>query len=284
MVSEKAVEERPLKIIRPPAFSVSTAVAGAAALAGHLDLLYTLTLFRLDVRYKQSILGWMWAVLQPLALMILYTLIFSRLARLESEGLPYSLFVLAALLPWIFFASAVSNSVNGFIGHSALITRMYFPREIITLSYVAAAFVDLGVAFIILTILMVYHKVPWTWRILYTLPILAMLCAFTAAVALLLSSIQVKFRDIGVALPLLLQITMFATPVVYPLRSVPARFRLLYLSNPVASLIESFRRVVLLGKDPDLHMMMSASALSIVALALAYVYFKTKEPTMADMI
>jgi lipopolysaccharide transport system permease protein len=283
-VSENTVEERPLKIIRPPAFSASTAISGIAALAGHLDLLYTLTLFRLNVRYKQSILGWMWAVLQPLALMILYTLIFSRLARLESEGLPYSLFVLAALLPWIFFASAVSNSVNGFIGHSALITRMYFPREIITLSYVAAAFVDFAVAFIILTILMGYHRVPWTWRILYALPILAMLCAFTAAVALLLSSIQVKFRDIGVALPLVLQITMFATPVVYPLRSVPARFRLLYLSNPVASLIESFRRVVLLGKAPDLDLMMSASALSIVALVLAYVYFKTNEPTMADMI
>jgi len=124
MVSEKVVEERPLKIIRPPAFSASTAISGVAALAGHLDLLYTLTLFRLNVRYKQSILGWMWAVLQPLALVILYTFIFSRLARLESEGLPYSLFVLAALLPWIFFASAVSNSVNGFIGHSALITRI----------------------------------------------------------------------------------------------------------------------------------------------------------------
>lgn len=275
---------RAVKAIRPPTFSLATVASGIATLTGYGDLLYTLTLFRFAVRYKQSLLGWIWAALQPLALMTIYTLIFSHVARVTSEGLPYPLFVFAALLPWIFFSSAVTNAVNGLVNYPALLTKMYFPREIIPLSYVAVAFVDFGIAFAVLSGLMRYYRIPLSWTALYAVPILAILCAFTTAVALLLSSVQVRFRDVAVALPLFLQVGMFATPIVYPLQSVASRFQPLFLLNPVASLIESFRRAVLHGVAPDARMLMTSAAITLVCLALAYSYFKATESTMADMI
>jgi lipopolysaccharide transport system permease protein len=216
--------------------------------------------------------------------MTIYTLVFSRVARVTSEGMPYPLFVFAALLPWIFFSSAVTNAVNGLAHSPALLTRMYFPREIIPLSYVAAAFVDFGFAFVLLSGLMRYYRVSLGWTALYAVPLLAILCAFTTAVALFLSSLQVRFRDVAVALPLFLQVGVFTTPIAYPIQSVPSRFQRVFLLNPVASLIENFRRAVLHGVAPDGRMLMTSAALTLLCLALAYSYFKAKESTMADMI
>jgi lipopolysaccharide transport system permease protein len=211
---------------------------------GYRDLLYTLTLFRLAVRYKQSMLGWVWAALQPLAMMLIYTLVFSRVARFTSEGVPYPLFVFSGLLPWTFFSGAVSNAINGLVAYLDLLTKLHFPREIIPLSYVFAALVDFAIAFGILSGLMVYYRVSLSWKAFYAIPAVAILIAFTSAVALFLSSVQVRFRDVGAALPVVLQIGVFAAPVVYPLNSVPARFQRLYLLNPLASFIENFLRCV----------------------------------------
>src|SRR6476661_10849519 len=157
---------RSVSVIRPPSFSLRTIVSGMTTLFGYRDLLYTLTFFRLAIRYKQSALGWIWAALQPLSLMIIYTLIFSRVARVTSEGMPYPVFVFSGLLPWIFFASAVSNAINGLIHYPALLTKMYFPREIIPLSYVFAALVDLLIACLILFGLMMYYRVSLSWNAL----------------------------------------------------------------------------------------------------------------------
>jgi lipopolysaccharide transport system permease protein len=253
-------------------------------LVGYRDLLYTLTLFRLTVRYKQSILGWIWAALQPLAMMMIYSLVFSRGARVRSDGVPYPLFVFSALLPWIFFSGAVSNAINGLVSYSNLLTKLYFPREIIPLSYVFAALVDFAIAWSILSGLMVYYRVALSWRTLYALLVLAILIAFTSATALFLSSIQVRFRDVGAALPLVFQLGVFATPVVYPIDLVPARFQRLYLLNPVASLIENFRHVVLRGSAPDVPLLISSSTITLCCLALAYAYFKATEATMSDVI
>jgi lipopolysaccharide transport system permease protein len=284
VVSPRLRGPRVIKLIRPPTFSLVTIASGITTLARYTDLLYTLTLFRLAVRYKQSALGWIWAALQPLALMTIYTLVFSRVARVPSEGMPYPLFVFSALLPWIFFSSAVTNAVNGLANSPALLTRMYFPREIIPLSYVAAAFVDFGIAFILLCGLMRYYRVSLSWTALYAVPLLAILCAFTTAVALFLSSLQVRFRDVAVALPLFLQVGVLATPIVYPVQSVPSRFQRVFLLNPVASLIENFRRAVLQGVAPDIYMLMTSATLTLLCLALAYSYFKARESTMADIV
>src|SRR5262249_27639388 len=135
LLGPRAAVPRALTIIRPPSFSLGTIISGIRTLIGYRDLLYTLTLFRLTVRYKQSILGWIWAALQPLGMMLVYTLIFSRVAKVSSEGVPYPLFVFSASLPWVFFSGAVSNAINGLVGHANLLTKLHFPREIIPLSY-----------------------------------------------------------------------------------------------------------------------------------------------------
>jgi lipopolysaccharide transport system permease protein len=275
---------RTLTVIRPPSFSLATIVSGIRTLIGYRDFLYTLTLFRLAVRYKQSILGWIWALLQPLAMMLIYSLVFSRVARVKSEGVPYPLFVFSALLPWTFFSGAVSNAINGLVNYSTLITKLYFPKEIIPLSYVLAALVDLVIACCVLAGLMAYYRVSINWTILYALPVVLILIAFTSAVALFLSSIQVRFRDAAAALPLILQIGVFLTPVVYPVDLIPASFQRVYLLNPVASLVENFRRVVAHGSPPDILMLITSGAITFCCLLFAYAYFKARESTMSDVI
>lgn len=275
---------RPIKIIRPPTFSLSTIVDGVRTLVQYGDLLYTLSLFRLNVRYKQSLLGWTWAALQPLALMIVYTVIFTRVATVTTAGIPYPVFVFAALLPWIFFSSSVSNAVNGLVLHPHLLTKMYFPREIIPLSYLAAGLADFCIASILLGGLMAYYKVSLTWNLLYAIPIVVVLGGFAAAVALFFSAVQVRYRDVGLAMPILLQVWMFTLPVVYSLQSVPVRFRKLYLLDPIAGLIENFRTVVIRGALPDLANLFISGLTTLLCLTLAYAYFKSCEATMADII
>jgi lipopolysaccharide transport system permease protein len=243
-----------------------------------------LSLFRLNVRYKQSFLGWTWAALQPLALMGVYTVIFTRVTTVATGGIAYPVFVFAGLLPWIFFSSSVSNAVNGLVLHPHLLTKMYFPREIIPLSYLAAGLADFCIASLLLGGLMAYYRVSLTWNLLYAVPIVFVLGGFAAAIALFFSAVQVRYRDVGLAMPILLQVWMFTLPVVYSLESVPIRFRKLYLLDPIAGLIENFRRAVIRGAAPDLANLALSGVTTTVCLALAYAYFKSCEATMADII
>jgi lipopolysaccharide transport system permease protein len=276
--------DRPIRVIRPPAFSIATIFNGLRNLARFSDLLWVLSRFRLKVRYKQSILGWLWAIFQPLALMIIYTIVFTRVTTVATGGIPYPLFVLCALLPWIFFSSSISSAVHGLVLYPNLLTKMYFPREIIPLSYLAAGFADFLIGCLILAAFMVHYRVPPTWNLLYAIPIVIVLAAFAAAVALLLSAIHVRFRDIGLALPLMLQVWMFTIPVVYSLQSVPVRFRKLYLLDPIAGLIENFRTVLLRRGRPDGTGLALSAAIAFACLVIAYAYFKSSESTMADVI
>src|SRR6202162_3256382 len=276
--------DRPVKVIHPPSFSISTISIGLRTLVQYSDLLYTLSLFRLSVRYKQSALGWTWAALQPLALMGIYTIIFTRVTTVATGGVPYPVFVFSALLPWIFFSSTISSAVNGLVLHPNLLTKMYFPREIIPLSYLAAGLADFCIASIVLIGLILRYHVALTWNLLYAIPIVILLVGFAAAIALFFSAVQVRFRDVGLAMPFLLQVWMFTVPVVYSLQSVPQRFRSLYLLDPVAGLIEGFRLVVIHGAAPDFRTMALCGAVTIVSLPLAYAFFKSSEATMADLI
>ena len=273
-----------VRIIGPPSFSLNTVVVGLRTLLHYSDLLYTLSLFRLNVRYKQSALGWAWAALQPLALMGIYTFIFAHVTTVKTGGIPYPIFVFSALLPWIFFSSAITNSVQGLIAYPSLLTKMYFPREIIPFSYLAAGIIDFLIASVILAFLIVHYRVALTWNVLYGIPILMILGAFAAAMALLFSAVHVRFRDVGLAMPFVLQVWMFATPVVYSLEAVPQRFKLLFLLDPVAVAIDNFRRTVVYGKPPNLSELVWAAAISTVSLVAAYAYFKSSEAIMADII
>ncbi|HEX4783490.1 MAG TPA: ABC transporter permease [Candidatus Sulfotelmatobacter sp.] len=273
-----------IRIIRPPAFSFGTIFSGLRNLAHYSDLLWVLSRFRLKVRYKQSILGWLWAIFQPLALMIIYTIVFTRVTTVATGGIPYPLFVLCALLPWIFFSTSISSAVHGLVLYPNLLTKMYFPREIIPLSYLAAGCADFLMGCLILAAFMAYYRISPTWNALFAIPIVIVIAGFAAAVALLFSAIHVRFRDIGLALPLLLQVWMFTIPVVYSIQSVPTRYRKLFLLDPISGLIENFRTVLLRGERPDVASLALSAAIAFACLAVAYAYFKSSEATMADVI
>lgn len=275
---------RAIKIIRPASFSPLDLLRELRGLWQYRDLFYTLTVHRIKVRYKQSVLGLAWAILQPLSLMLIYTVIFSVIAKIPSENVPYAVFAYAALLPWTFFSSALTNGTQGLVSHSQLVTKVYFAREILPLTYVSAALFDFVVASSFLFALFIYYGVSLTIYALYGIPILFLLAALATAFSLFLSAVQVRFRDIGVAMPLLLQVWMFATPVVYPLSAVPKRFQSFYALNPTVGVIENFRRVVLQGVAPDFYSLAISAAVAAILLPLAYMYFKRVEATMADII
>lgn len=271
-------------IIHAPRVSVSYLLNELHKLVSYRDLLYTLSAHRVKVRYKQSILGISWAILQPLAMVIIVTVIFSFVARMPSEGLPYVLFVYVALLPWNYLSTALTTSTNGIVSHAHLITKIYFPREILPLSYVFASLFDFLIASTVLIVLLIYYRVPVTANLIYCVPILAIMTLFIIAVALVLAAVQVRFRDVGVAVPIAMQVWMFASPVLYPVGAVPARFRWIYELNPMAGIIESLRLVVLRGAPPDFSALSMSTVIAVVLLILAYSYFKRVEATMADMI
>ena len=288
--SDRHQRPRTTTVLRPAAFSPFAVFGHLASLWRYRDLLVTLTAHRVKVRYKQSALGMTWAVLQPLALMLIYTVIFSQVARMPSEGAPYAVFAYTALLPWTTFSTALGNATNGLVGHAGLITKVYFPREILPLSYIIAALADFVIAAVVLAGLLVYYQIPLTVNALWAVPIVVTMMVFALAAALLLSALQVRFRDIGVGLPLLIQIWMFATPVVYPLSAVmesnrlPAAAKVVYNLNPMVGIVEGFRRAILQGQPPDRASLGVAVAVSLVLLPLTYAYFKRTEATMADFI
>jgi lipopolysaccharide transport system permease protein len=274
---------RQTKIIRPPAFSPGDLAAGLERLGEYRDLLFALSAHRLKVRYKQSILGLAWAIVQPLALMLIYTLVFSVFAKIQTPGTPYAIFAYAALLPWTYFSTSLTNATNGLVSHAQLVTKVYFPREILPLSYILAGLVDLAVAAVVMAGLMANYKVAPTTQLLWVVPVTAILTVFLTAVALILSALQVRFRDIGMAMPLLLQLWMFASPVAYPLQQVPVRYRDLYMLNPMAGVIENFR-AALLGTGIDLRSLLVAAVVALLLLPASYLYFKRVEATVADVI
>lgn len=275
---------RPVKIIRPVSFSPVGLFRELRGLWQYRDLFYTLTVHRIKVRYKQSVLGLAWAILQPLSLMLIYTVIFSVIAKVPSENVPYAVFAYAALLPWTFFSSALTNATTSLVSHSQLVTKVYFAREILPLTYVSAAVFDFAVASSFLIALFFHYRVGLTVYALYAVPIFLLLAALATAFSLFLSAVQVRFRDIGVAMPLLLQVWLFATPVVYPLSAVPLRFRGIYALNPTVGVIENFRRVVLQGVAPDFNSLAISAIAAAILFPLAYLYFKRVEATMADII
>ena len=278
------VSTKRIKVIRPPSFSPNVLIRGLSELFPYRDLLYTLTLHRIKIRYKQSALGLGWALIQPLAMMLVYTVIFSLFTRVPTQGSHYSLFVLCGILPWNFFQTALSSSATGMVSNGQLITKVYFPREILPLSYVLASFFDFLVAAVILAAMMGWYHIPVGIEVLYLPSILAVEFIFLSGLALLLGAVQVRLRDIGLAMPLLLQLWMFCVPVVYSYTDVPARFRFLYSLDPMVGIVENFRRVLIQGIGPDLPLLLISFVGAMIVLPLGYMYFKQRESTMADVI
>jgi lipopolysaccharide transport system permease protein len=281
----QSAASRRIKVIGAPSFSPARLLGDLKVLSHYRDLLYTLSVHRIKVRYKQSILGIAWAIVQPLSLMLIYTLIFTFIARVPTSGdVAYPVLLYAALLIWTYFASALTNATNSLVSHNHLVTKVYFPREILPLTYVIAALFDLAIASPVLLGLMLYYSVPLTFNVLYAIPIVVIMTMFITAVTFVFSAAQVRFRDIGMALPLLLQIWMFATPIVYPLSAVPERFRTLYMLNPMVGVVENFRRVLVEAAPPNFYELGVSALVAAILFPLSYIFFKHVEATIADVI
>ena len=276
--------QRPITSIRPPAFTLGSAWHSLVRLSQYRDLLYALTAHRVAVRYKQSVLGPVWAVLQPLALMLVYSAVFTVIARVPTGGHPFALFAYAGFLPWSAFASSIGSASISLVTHAPLVTRVYFPRELLPISYVAASLIDLSVASSVLVLMLAYYHVSLTIAALWVVPAVLLLAAIALAASLVLCAVHVRFRDVGVAMPLLVQVWMFASPVIYPLTAVPAKWRSFYMINPMVGVVDTFRRAVIEGLGPDPVAFGTAVAVTAVALPLAYVVFKHTEATMADVV
>ncbi|HEV2802863.1 MAG TPA: ABC transporter permease [Pyrinomonadaceae bacterium] len=270
----------PLVRIRP---RTSRVALDLGDLWAYRELLYFLTWRDIKVRYKQTVLGAAWAILQPLFLMLIFTLLFARVAGLTPDGVPYPLFAFTGLVPWTFFANAVTTSGNSLVGNANLITKVYFPRMLVPLAAVAAGLVDFALSFALLVALLVYYGVRPTWQ-LALLPALVVLTTLCAAVTgLLLSALNVKYRDIRFALPFLIQLWLFVSSVILPSSVVPERWRWLLALNPMSGIIESYR-AVLLGLPLDWMALLTASLTTLVLLLCSVVVFRRMEKQFADII
>jgi len=257
---------------------------GVLEILQYRALLWTFALREIKVRYKQAVLGAAWAVLQPLSLMVVFTLFFSILLNVSSDGIPYPLFVYSALLPWTFFSTSLAFAIPSLTNNAQLITKVYFPRAILPLASVLAAGFDFCIAGLVFCGMMLFYQVRVTIDLLWVFPLLLIQVAFTVAVAFFFSALNVTYRDVRHAMPLLIQLWMFATPVIYSVSVVPERYRALYLMNPMAAVIDGFRKVLVQGHSPDLWSLSPVAATSVILLWAAYRYFKRAEEAFADVI
>jgi homopolymeric O-antigen transport system permease protein len=249
----------------------------------HRDLFYFLAWRDVKLRYKQTVFGAAWAILQPFLTMIIFTILFGRLAKVPSEGQPYAIFSYAGLLPWTFFSSAVGNSSNSLVGNANLITKVYFPRLVIPGSAVCASLIDFLIASLLLLAMMPYYGVGFHWSLLMFPVLTAMTMLIAAAVGMWMSALNVKYRDVRYALPFLVQIWMFVTPVIYPVSFIPARWRWLLPLNPLTGIIEGFRASIF-GKRFDFGALATSAAITFALLIYAAYAFKQMEREFADVI
>ena len=247
------------------------------------ELLFFLTWRDVKVRYKQTVLGAAWAILQPLFMMIIFTIFFGRLAAVDSGGIPYPLFALAGLVPWTFFSNAITASGNSLVGSANLITKVYFPRLIVPAAALMAGFVDFVLAFAMLCVMMLYYRVPLTAQVLF-LPVLILLTAlFGLGVGTWMSALNVKYRDVRFALPFLIQLWLFVSSVILPSSSVPEKWRWILLCNPMSAIIEGYR-AALFGLPFDWTAIGIASIITVVVLLYSFYAFGRVERSFADII
>lgn len=274
------MRDKPLVVIEPRRGSLALNLHD---LWQYRDLLYILTLRDVKVRYKQTILGVLWAVIQPFFMMIIFTLFFGRLAGIPSDGIPYPLFAYAGLLPWTFFSNAVNSSGNSLVGNSSLITKVYFPRMIIPIAAVGSGLIDFLISFGLLALLMLYYGIGFSSNIVM-LPILTLLTALLAIdIGMWMSALNVKYRDVRYALPFLIQLWMFATPIIYPSSLIPDEWRWLFIINPLTGLIEGYRSAIF-GTPFDFVGIGVSVFVAFAALIYSAYTFRQMERSFADLV
>jgi homopolymeric O-antigen transport system permease protein len=257
---------------------------GLRELWAYRELLYFLVWRDVKVRYKQTVLGAAWAVLQPFLTMVVFSFVFGHLAGIRSEGLPYPVFSFAALLPWQLFAHALTQSSASLVANQNLITKVYFPRLFIPLASVLGGLVDFGAAFVVLLALMGYYRVV-PGPALVLVPLFVLFAVATGlAVGLWLSALTIQYRDVRYALPFLTQFWLWATPVAYPASLIPPPWRILSGLNPMAGVVEGFRWALLGGAHPPTDLALVSALVAVAALSGGLVYFRRMEATFADVV
>lgn len=249
------------------------------------ELFYFLAWRDVLVRYKQTTLGIAWALIRPLLTMIIFTVVFSKLAKLPSGNIPYPLLVLAAMLPWQFFASAVAESGNSLIGNSNMISKVYFPRLVIPVSSVMVSFVDFMISGVIIFALMLWFSFAPDWRLLALLPLMLLVFAAALGTGLWVAALTVKYRDFRYISPFILQLGLYVSPVGFSSAIVPEQWRLLYSLNPMVGIIDGFRWALLAGESP-LHWpsLLISIILTLLLLISGTMYFRRTERSFADLI
>lgn len=248
------------------------------------ELYWAFTVREIKVRYKQTILGAGWAILQPLALTVIFTVVFGFLLRFGSGDIPYPVFAYSALLPWTFFSNAVSFGSLSVVNNSSLVTKIYFPRELLPLATITAALFDLIIASVIFLLMLFIYKIPITQNIVWLVVIIPSIFLLTTGISLFLSTLNVLFRDIKFIIPLLLQVWFYLTPIIYSLNSISDKYQRFYILNPMAPLIDSFRDVTVLGAQPDTTPLLFAAFFSLLVFLGGIIFFRRKERTFADVI
>jgi len=275
------VVDLPVTIIKPSKGWVSLNLRD---LWGYRELLYFLTWRDIKVRYKQTVLGAAWAIIQPFFTMVVFSLFFGQLAKVPSDGIPYPIFSYAALVPWTFFANGLNQSSNSLVGSANLITKVYFPRLVVPLSAVISGVVDFVLAFAVLLGMMAFYGL-WPTSAVIWLPLLLLLALVTAlGVGLWLSAMNVQFRDVRYAVPFLIQFWMFATPIAYPSSLLAQPWRTIYALNPMVGVVEGFRWALLgIQTSPGPVIIVSALA-ALATLVSGAFYFRRMEKTFADVV
>jgi lipopolysaccharide transport system permease protein len=265
--------------------STGLAALNLRDLWNYRELVFFMIWRDIKVRYKQTMLGATWAIIQPLMTMIVFNFLFGKVAKVPTDGIPYPIFSFTALLPWGLFTTALNQASRSLTSNHNMITKIYFPRLVLPVASVLAGLVDFAIAFVILIGLMIYYRVTPAWGALWALPLFILLAIVTAlGVALWLSAINVKYRDVNYALPFITQFWLFITPVAYSAKVISDKWQIAYSLNPMAGVVNGFRWALLgAGNGPDAALWVSA-AISVILLFSGLVYFRNMERTFADTI
>lgn len=248
------------------------------------ELLFNLARREITQRYKQSVLGYAWVILNPLFQILVLSFVFSTIFRVASFNVPYIIFLIVGLLPWNFFAQSMSSASNSLVGNASLITKIYFPREILVYGTIMAKIVDFFYSCLVLVFFFIFYKIPLTAQTVWVLPIFVIQLIFTAALSLFISSFNLFYRDIQYLLNLIISLWFYLTPILYPIEQFPEKYRWIFIFNPMSVIINAYRQTVLGGGEPNLNSLGIAALTSIVLFVISFLIFKKSEGKFADYV
>lgn len=248
------------------------------------ELLKHIALREIKSRYKQSFLGFFWVVLNPFFQMLIMSFVFSFIVKFDTPGVPYPVFIMCGLLPWLFLTNATTSAAEAFAGNGELIKKIYFPREIFVMGTVAAKAFDFLIACMLLFAMMIFYDSPLTFSLVYLIPIFIIQIVFVYALSLLLATLNLFYRDIRYLYALVVQLWFYVTPIIYATEFFPEKWRWIFKINPMSVIINAYREVIINGSAPNMSSMLIASGISLILLGISYTIFKKLEGSFADIV